>query len=64
MSTKPLCPYCGDELWYDRQLKENYDDDYRNEEWLGYCNRCDKDFTWREKYKRINIDELEEVSDS
>lgn len=62
MTTTPLCPYCGDDLWYNEQIDEDYYDDYRDEKWSGYCNRCNKDFTWWERYRRINVDELEEVS--
>ena len=63
MTTNPLCPYCGNELWYEHQLEEDYDGEYRDEKWRGYCDACSKTFTWWEKYKRINYDELEEVSE-
>lgn len=64
MTTTPLCPYCGDEFWCIERLGENYYDDYRDEKWTGFCNRCNKNFTWWERYKRISVEELEEVSNS
>ena len=34
------CPKCGDELYYDHVVWNDYDDEYYFNDWLVHCPHC------------------------
>lgn len=70
-SPYPKCPHCGeileydypDNSWYDIKVNDPTAALYQ-EKWYGWCEKCDRDFSWIEVYTRTDIIDMteEEVS--
>lgn len=66
--TRPICPHCKQPLEYDYSDDTYYDTDKNGNDqyfvvWYGYCEPCNRDFQWREKFILTEIEGLKEVGE-
>ena len=47
------CPYCDVELKLDELIDENEDNNFVG----GHCPKCDKMFTWKQRFERVFVGE-------